>query len=179
MGGIADRRHHPLYPPSFSEHSCQCKSWAQNSLNLSFSNKLFSSLATGGRFSSFIGTLFKKEINSLCHSKKTGINFLSKNIRSLMLTISNLKLLKFKSTSYFLCSFCLSLSSVFLSPSWCVGGYMCCGIESTWTYYTHMKQPEKHYGCHSLGTFCFKTRGLSLTMSARTDKNTTNFLTTS
>lgn len=60
MGGIADQRHDPLYPPSFSEHSCQYKSWAQNSLNLSFSNKLFSSLATGGRFSSFIGTLFKK-----------------------------------------------------------------------------------------------------------------------
>lgn len=65
--------------------------------------------------------------------KETEINFLPKNIRSLMLTISNLKLLKFKSASYFSCSLCLSLS-----PSWYAGGiYVLWNREHMYTLHTH------------------------------------------
>lgn len=106
--------------------------------------------------------------------KEIEINFLPKNIRSLMLTISNLKLLKFKSTSYFSCSLCLSLSLLV-----CRGIYVLWNREHMYIL-THVKQSEEHYGCNSLGTFCFKTRSLSLRMLAGTDKNTTsNFFTTS
>lgn len=111
--------------------------------------------------------------------KEIEINFLPKNIRSLILTISNLKLLKFKSTSYFSCSLCLSRLSFSLSLLVCRGIYVLWNREHMYIL-THVKQSEEHYGCNSLGTFCFKTRSLSLSMSAGTEKNTTfNFLTTS